>query len=269
MIRSEGDILTKVAVCSPKSEYLNISNLKEHNIFQIANYDKAIQQHDKLKLILEDFGCEVIDIPELANHPNSVFTRDSSVCTPKGYIKLRMGLNSRIGEEIWMAEILNSLGEKNAGSIEYPGTVEGGDVILAGNVAFVGHSKRTNTQGVEQISKLLESMKYEVRSISVPSPFLHLGGAMSIIGKNLILSCKGVFSDDFFKGFKKIDISDDSFVSGNVIYLGNNEVIIDIKNIEVIEKLKQFKMIIHTIDLSEFIKGNAGPSCLIMPIERK
>jgi N-dimethylarginine dimethylaminohydrolase len=69
--------------------------------------------------------------------------------------------------------------------------------------------------------------------------------------------------------YLSIEISNDTFVSGNVIYPGNNEVIINIKNIEVIKKLKQFKMIVHTIDLSEFIKGNGGLSCLIMPIERK
>lgn len=269
MIRSEGDILTKVAVCSPKSEYFKVSNFKRHNFFQIPDYKKAIEQHDILKFILNDFGCQVIDIPELANHPNSVFTRDTSVCTPEGYIKLRMGLNTREGEEIWMSENLDSFGEKNAGFIKHQGTVEGGDVILGGTVAFVGNSKRTNSEGVNQISKLLETMKFEVRSITVPPPFLHLGGAMSLIGKDLILSCKVVFPEEFFSGFKNIEISDNTFVSGNVIYLGNNELIIDIKSKEVIEKLQEEKMIVHAIDLSEFIKGNGGPSCLILPIERK
>jgi dimethylargininase len=269
MLKSEGDRLTKVVVCTPKTEYFNISNLNEHNITQIAYKDKTIQQHNKLKSILEESGCEIIDVPELPNHPNSVFTRDTSLCTPKGYIKLKMGLNSRRGEEVWMAEILDSMGETNAGSIESLGTVEGGDVILAGSVAFVGHSQRTNNNGVEQISNLLESMKYEVRSITVPSPYLHLGGAMSLVGTDLILSCRGVFSDDFFKGFKRIEISSETFVSGNVINLGNKEVIADSKNVEVIKELKRAKIKVHTIDLSEFIKGQGGPSCLIMPVERK
>jgi len=268
MLKSEGDRLSQV-VCTPKSEYFNISNISEHNITQIADQEKTIQQHNKLKSILQEFGCKIIDIPELPNHPNSVFTRDTSLCTPKGYIKLKMGLNTRIGEEVRMAEVLEMLGEKNAGSIELPGTVEGGDVILAGSVAFVGRSQRTNNNGAEQISDLLDAMKYEVRTITVPAPYLHLGGAMSIIGTELVLSCRGIFPDDFFKGFERIEVLDDTFVSGNVICLGDNEVIADIKNIEVIKELRRGKITVHTIDLSEFIKGKGGPSCLIMPVERK
>ncbi|MCD6474488.1 MAG: hypothetical protein J7K47_06270 [Thermoplasmata archaeon] len=33
------------------------------------------------------------------------------------------------------------------------------------------------------------------------------------------------------------------------------------------EKLLQHGFIVHSIDLSEFIKGNGGPSCLILPLE--
>jgi len=269
MLRSEGDRLSRVVVCTPKSEYFNVSNLRVHNITQLAKQDKATQQHNMLKSILRKFGCEIIDIPELPNHPNSVFTRDTSLCTPKGYIKLRMGLNTRIGEEDWMAQILESLGEPNVGSIEAPGTVEGGDVILAGSVAFVGHSQRTNEDGVEQISSLLKAMNYEVRSMTVPAPYLHLGGAMSMISPERVLCCREVFPEGFFKGFNKVEVSCNTFVSGNVICLGDNEVIADIANVEVIKELRRAKVIVHTIDLSEFVKGTGGPNCLIMPIERK
>jgi N-dimethylarginine dimethylaminohydrolase len=47
-------------------------------------------------------AAHVIDIPELANHPNSVFTRDTALRTPRGYVKLRLGLESRQNEEEWI-----------------------------------------------------------------------------------------------------------------------------------------------------------------------
>ncbi|MFH1321361.1 MAG: arginine deiminase family protein [Bacteroidota bacterium] len=269
MLNNEGDILTRVVVCSPLQEYFRISDCDLHNITQLAEKKKALQQHDNLKSILESPECEVIDIPELYNHPNSVFTRDTALCTPKGYIKLRMGLNTRRGEEDWMAQVLDSIGETHAGSIEAPGTVEGGDVILAGSVAFIGQSQRTNENGLKQISSILSAMDYEVRSVKVPSSFLHIGGAMSIIGQKKVLYCKGIFPDNFFEGFEKIEISNDNFASGNVICLGNNEVIADIANVETIKELKLSGIIVHTSDLSEFIKGTGGPSCLVMPVERE
>jgi len=268
MITNESDKLTRVIVCSPSTEYFNVSNQKAHNITQLADQGKAKNQHDNLKYILKAFGCEVIDVTELVGHPNSIFTRDTSLCTPLGYIKLRMGLTTRRGEETWIENILKSLGEPKAGEIEPPGAVEGGDVILAGSVAFLGLSQRTNKEGVKQLSNLLTTMNYEIRLANVPSPFLHIGGAMSMIGKNKILCCEGIFSDAFLQGFEKIEIPNGSFIGGNVICLGNNEVVADASNDESITKLRMAGIKVHAIDLSEFVKGTGGPSCLILPVDR-
>jgi arginine deiminase len=46
-------------------------------------------------------------------------------------------------------------------------------------------------------------------------------------------------------------------------------VIVEASNIEAIDKLKKRNYRVHVIDLSEFVKGEGGPSCLILPVERK
>jgi len=267
MGKSGGDSLKRVIVCSPKSEYFGVEDLTTHNFVAPVDQKMATREHDKLKSVLRGFGSEVIDIPELSSHPNSVFTRDTAVCTPKGYIELRMGLPSRRGEEDWMSEFLSSLGYHRIGSIVEPGTVEGGDVILAGRIAFIGKSRRTNKEGIEQIAGLLKKMQYEIRMANVPSLYLHLGGVMSVIGRGYILCCKGVFPEAFLNGFKVIEVHSQTFVSGNVITLGNEEVIAEVSNVEATQKLKQNGFTVHIIDFSEFIKGTGGPSCLIMPLE--
>ncbi|UCD23594.1 MAG: hypothetical protein JSW51_11205 [Gemmatimonadota bacterium] len=58
---------------------------------------------------MSDFGADVIDLPELAGHPNSEFTRDISLCTSAGHIRLRMGVVGRSGEEEWMSQAFTSL----------------------------------------------------------------------------------------------------------------------------------------------------------------
>jgi len=268
LLKNEGSRLLRVIVCSPQTEYFHINNIKSHNIKQKPNKTKAKEQHNKLKSLIETFGSEVIDVSELDGHPNSVFTRDTAICTPDGYIKLKMGLETRKGEEDWMAQVLNAIGEPSAGNIESPGTVEGGDVILGGSVAFIGHSQRTNNSGIKQITHILERMGFETRVVVVPPPYLHLGGAMSIIGEDSVLCCKDIFPPDFFDGFNKVEINCNNFVGGNVICLGDNELIANSANIETIEILKKARYIVHPIDLSEFIKGAGGPTCLIMPVER-
>ncbi len=271
MLSNEGDRLTRVIVCTPGDEYFHVDNLTEQNFNEVPDVNQTIAQHDRLKSIMTKFGCEVIDVPELADHPNSVFTRDVALITPRGYIRLRMGLAARRGEEQWMAEILDSLGEPCAGEIVPPGTVEGGDVILAGSVAFVGHSSRTNEHGIMQISNLLSQMDYEVRTVALRDSYLHIGGAMSVIGPKRIFCCQHVFPPDFFNGFETIEVPHHGYDPsiGNVICLRDNEVIANAaENMEAIQILEKNGVVVHAIDLSEFRKGAGGPSCLILPVER-
>ena len=77
--------MKRVVVCTPKHEYALASNLEKHNIGELGNPKIAIQQHDTLKSKLREFGAEVMDIPELDEHPNSVFTRDSAFFIKSGY----------------------------------------------------------------------------------------------------------------------------------------------------------------------------------------
>ena len=269
MLRNEGDRLTRVVVCTPREEYFRVSDLEKHNIAQVADRDLATQQHDALKSKIMGFGSEVIDIPELANHPNSVFTRDTALCTPNGYIKLRLGLDTRQGEEEWMSRVLDSLGEPCVGEIRAPGTVEGGDVILVGSVAFVGRSIRTNDEGVRQSSAFLSAMGYEVRVVCLPDSILHLDKAMMVVGPRRILYCGELIPGDSLKGFDVIEVSCDGRTTANVLCLGDNELIVERSNREVIEQLEANGLVVHDLDLSEFAKGTGGPNCLIMPVERK
>ena len=269
MVHNEGDKLIKVVVSPPSEEYYKWTDLQSHNITLPAEKQRAMKQHEQLCQVLADFGAEVIEIPELNGHPNSVFTRDTAVVTPAGFIKVRMGLPARRGEESWMSELLQKMGIAKAYSIGKPGTAEGGDVILAGKTVFIGNSSRTNQEGVKQLVFFFKSLGLEPRVAEVPQPYLHIGGAMSIISPDTVLCCASVFPDNFFQGFRKIEIPASGFISGNVICLGNNAIIAHAENNTALEILQNNKVQTHIVDLSEFVKGTGGPSCLVMPIERE
>jgi dimethylargininase len=268
MVRSEGEKLKAVLVSSPVREYYRVKDREAHNIREAADPARAKSQHDALKTILADAGCRVMDLAELDGHPNSVFTRDTAVMTPGGFLEMRMGLPSRRGEEAWVSEALRGLGIPLLGKIEEPGTTEGGDIILAGTVAFIGRSDRTNDEGIAQASGLLRGLGYDVRTAEVPLPYLHLGGAMSMAGRELIVCAGTFFGKEFFRGFETIPIEDLSFTGANVICLGEREVVASRSHIAAIEALLSRGVTIHAMDLSEFHKGAGGPSCLILPVER-
>jgi dimethylargininase len=269
MLRNEGDRLTRVVVCTPRVEYFLVDDLELHNITQRADKDLALRQHEKLKLTIVGFGSQVIDVPELAGHPNSVFTRDTALSTPKGYVRLRLGLDTRLGEGEWMSQVLDGMGEPCVGEIRAPGTVEGGDVVLAGSVAFVGRSIRTNGEGVAQLTGLLSDMDYDVRVVHLPDYVLHLDKAMMVVEPDRILYCGDLVPRDSLGGFDLIEIPYGGRVTANIICLGDGEVIVERSNREVIERLDALGLVVHALDLSEFVKGTGGPNCLIMPVERK
>ena len=255
--------------CSPGPSYFGASNLAEHNITQISDPGLAAKQHISLVKTIEKAGARVIELKEMQGHPNSVFTKDTAVCTPKGYIRVRMGLPSREGEEKWMAESLDKIGVSCFGAIEAPGKVEGGDVILTDDIAFIGHSSRTNPAGIEQLINFLKKAGYETRTAKVPAPFLHLGGAITLVSPDTILCVNGLFPKIFFTGFHRIEVRNTGFISGNVIPLSNRQIIADQSNTASIEALRHKGFTVYPLSLSEFVKGTGGPSCLIMQVSQQ
>ena len=167
-----------------------------------------------------------------------------------------------------MSDALESIGEPRVGEIKAPGTVEGGDVILAGTVAFVGRTIRTNEEGVKQISSLLSPMGYEARILYLPDSILHLDKVLMAAGPTRMLSCAGYMPNESLRGFEVIEVPCEGRSSANIICLGNNHVVVDRANREVITRLERSGLLVHAIDLSEFAKGTGGPNCLIMPVER-
>jgi len=268
VLRDEGDRLSRVVVSTPRREYFQVADPRAHNVNQVADPVRTQAQHGELVAAMARSGAAVVDVPELSGHPNSVFTRDVSVVTPRGYIRLRMGLPSRRGEEAWMASFLESCGEPRAGCIEPPGTVEGGDVVLSGGVAFVGRSERTNREGVLQLSALLERMDYDVRVAEVEG-YLHLGGALSAVAPERVVACRGDYPAGFFDGFDVVWVKKRGPSSANVICLAPNEILAnEAENLETMAALDARGVRVQGIDLSEFRKGAGGPTCLILPLER-
>ncbi|BBJ28558.1 N(G),N(G)-dimethylarginine dimethylaminohydrolase [Athalassotoga saccharophila] len=251
-------------MCEPKEAYFKVDDLKTHNITQRSNKALAISQHRSLSSLIRSLGHDVVMVEELEGHPNSVFVKDPVCCTPNGYIKLRMGLKSRRSEEEWLSKFLDQLGIRCIGKLEAPATAEGGDIIIAEKFVFIGLSSRTNLNGAKKISEIFSNFGYKPRMVKVPSPYLHLGGAMTYIGSNKILCVDNLDGD--FSDFDLLKVPSGDFISGNVIFLPFNDVIVEESNVDAIKLLKSNEFKVHSINLSEFVKGTGGPTCLIQPI---
>ncbi len=268
MIRNEGDTLQRVILAAPLTEYAKINDLAAHNFTTLPDKERAINQHAYLRDLLTSFDVEVITLNEFEGHPNSVFVRDVAVITPDGALIMNMGLATRRSEVTWIEYELTNRHIPIIDRITDPATAEGGDVILAGDIAFIGHSSRTNDIGTDQVARVLLRMGYRVRIAQIPAPYLHIGGAMSVIAPGRVVCTEGVFPNKYFEGFETITVPQSDFISGNVITIRPNEVIADSTNKETIDVLRKNNVIVYDIDLSEFVAGTGGPSCLVLPVLR-
>jgi dimethylargininase len=247
-----------------------VDSITRQNFVEVPCAEVAGSQHQALRRALGAAGAEVAVVAELPGHPNSVFVRDVALVVPDGFIRLRMGLPARSGEEGWMADHLTSLGMTEVGRIEAPGTLEGGDVFLVGRVALVGLSERANPAGAEQLRAMLAPMGYEVRTTPVPPPALHLGSVLSPVGAERVVAIDGTLPHEFLDGLDVILAPRDKpDATANVLCLGEGRVLADARESpRTLDVLARAGVDVLALDLSEFGKGSGGPTCLALPLAR-
>jgi N-dimethylarginine dimethylaminohydrolase len=91
---------------------------------------------------------------------------------------------------------------------------------------------------------------------------------MSVVGPETVVCCRRIFPKGFFAGFEVIGIPCPEATSANVIALGNNRVIVEKGSPVAAGTLRKAGFHVRLLDLSEFVKGRGGPTCLIMPVVR-
>jgi dimethylargininase len=91
---------------------------------------------------------------------------------------------------------------------------------------------------------------------------------LMLVGPERAIYCRGLVPEDSLRGFETIEIPCGGSTTANIICLGPDEVIVGRSNRRIAAQLKAQGVVVHPLDLSEFVKGSGGPNCLIMPAER-
>jgi dimethylargininase len=140
------------------------------------DYARAVAQHAQYEAALTELGCRVERLPEAPELPDSVFVEDAAVILDDLAILMRPGALSRRPEVEAMAAALAP--HRPLASIEAPGTMDGGDVLVTPGQVFVGISGRTNEAGVEQLRALIAPHGFAVAAVPVTG-CLHLKSAVT------------------------------------------------------------------------------------------
>jgi dimethylargininase len=184
---------------------------------------------------------------------------DVALCTPGCAIITNPGAPSRNGERVEMREVLKGY-FKDIASIEAPGTLDAGDVMMVGRHFFIGISERTNQSGADQLIRILE--KYMMSGEKVPlSEMLHLKSGVSYL-ENMHMLVAGEFRNHpSFQKFHRIDVNPNETYAANSLWI-NDTVLVPGGFPETRKKIEKAGYDIITLDVSEFEKLDGGLSCL-------
>jgi dimethylargininase len=223
------------------------------------DFQRALEQHAAYVEALERCGLEVTALAADEEYPDSVFIEDTAVLGESSAIVARPGAPSRQGEERAVALELRDL-YASVESIRSPGTLDGGDVMRAGDCYYVGRSARTNAAGARQLAELLG--RHGRRTVEVPlRRVLHLKTGVAYLEENRLLASGEFLAAPELAGFQVIPVPAGEEYAANSLWL-NGRVLVPAGFPRTREAIERHGCETLPVDVSEFRKLDGGLSCL-------
>jgi len=222
------------------------------------DFVRAMRQHCEYQGALAELGAYVVTLPTEPKLPDCVFVEDPALVLDEVAVISRMGAESRrLEAETLAAEIAKY---RKLLRLEAPATLEGGDVMRIGKTLYVGRSRRTNVEGIQQLAKLLDPYGYYVVPVEV-GDCLHLKSACSFVGDNTILANRAWMDQDALCSLKILDVPEEEPRAANALRIGETVLMPSAfpKTCDLLEK-SGFR--VRRLDNSELLKAEAGVTCM-------
>jgi dimethylargininase len=219
--------------------------------------DRAAAQHAAYEDVLTRLGCTVVRLPDEPDHPDSVFVEDTAVVLDELAVVARPGAESRRAETESIAAALAQYRE--LACIKAPATLDGGDVLRAGQRIYVGLSSRTNADGVRQLADLLAPHGYDVSAIEVRG-CLHLKSAVTVVADDTILVNPRWVDVSHFGGFRRIEVHHSEPLAANALRV-DETLLCAAAAPRTRERLGARGFAVESVDVSELAKAEAGVTC--------
>ena len=218
---------------------------------------RAYAEHEAYERCLAQLGVDVRHLPPAPDLPDAVFVEDTAVILDEVAIITRPGAPSRRPETPPVAAILATL--RPLLHITAPGTLDGGDVLVADRRVYVGLSSRTNRDAVAQLQRELRPYNYEVCPIEF-SGCLHLKSAATRIGDDLLLLNPAWVDVHAFNGFRAVHVDPDEPHAANALRI-EESVIFPAHFPATRARLESEGLHVVPVQMVELCKAEAGVTC--------
>jgi len=279
--------LASVYLKSAKNSFLSEEELSEHwetlQYLSKPNFKKSLEEYATFQTFFREKNISTCFFPiNRKTKIDSIYSRDASIATDFGIIICNMGKQGRIHEPYAQLEAYKMNNVNILGEIKFPGTLEGGDVAwLDQHTLAVGHTYRTNEEGISQLEGLLQPKGIEIIVVELPhykgkSDVFHLMSILSPVDKNLedvyspLMPIK--FRNELLeRGFQLIEVPEQEFDSMgcNVLAIAPRDCLMVAGNPITRKLLEDAGASVHIYEGNEIsVKGGGGPTCLTRPIDR-
>jgi N-dimethylarginine dimethylaminohydrolase len=284
---SEYGAIKSIFIKSAPAAFIDQAHIKKHwealNYLGEPNMVTAVNEYLAFETILKDQGARLMYFPEDATvNMDSIYCRDAAIATNMGMIICNMGKAGRKYEPAAQAHAYLQQGIPVLGTITAPGTLEGGDVAwLDENTLAVGHTYRTNEEGIMQLTQLLAPLGVKVITVPMPhykgpSDVFHLMSVLSPVDSNLAVVYSPlipiVFRNELIaRGYTLVEVPEAEFDSMgcNVLALAPRVCLMVKGNPKTKAALEQAGCKVIEYEGTEIsVKGGGGPTCLTRPIDR-
>ncbi|WP_440896415.1 dimethylarginine dimethylaminohydrolase family protein [Amphibacillus sp. Q70] len=269
---NEYDQLKQVVVTPPA--YMQIDQVinETQKYYQNANIDidKALEQHHFFTRVMQKHGVNVLEIDPEPTLNEQVFTRDIGVTIGNQVIVAQMATELREREIVFLKKFLT---ERDISYQEILiDSLEGGDVLIDGQMIWVGISKRTTEKAVQVLRKLLPD--YQIETIHLTDDILHLDCTFNILSSNHALIYPTGMAEQDYQKIKShyqcihVDQAEQFTLGTNVLSIEEGKIISLPENKQTNTKLKEAGFEVIEVPFNEIIKSGGSFRCCTMPIYR-
>lgn len=228
-----------------------------HRLREHVDHALACTQWDGYVAALNAHGWRTIEVPPAVDCPDSVFVEDTMVVYKTVAVIARPGADSRKPEIVEAEKVIDELGYAVA-HIRAPGTLDGGDVLKAGDTIYVGRGGRTNAEGVRQLRAILTPLGATVIAVPV-TKVLHLKSAVTALPDGTVIGYPPLVDDPLiFERF--VPVPEES--GAHVVLLEDDRLLISADCPGSIELFHDLGYQLVPVDIGEYIKLEGCVTCL-------
>ena len=236
-----------------------------------ASYARAVMQHGILVRTLQYFGVETHVLTPPSDDPLSTAVGDTAVAFESGIAILRPSSMSRRPEAAWIERECARLDIPIGAHIVAPGLFDAGDVLLAGDAAFIAVSRRNNALGRRAFADIARA--HGLRPFEVPiADAVSLRCVASAVSDQTVVVAPQFADPQVFRdaGFATIALErTEERLGAGVFALGERHVVADLRYPNAVAQLRKSGITVEAIDLYDFGKIGLVPANLVLATKRR